>query len=952
MEPYRDRQRGYKRSPASGGYREAAKRVRREDLTITDVSAFDFVNSANQYDSITLTNVTCPDWPGLAQLQQLHTLICINSTIARIPVDLTNLDRLQRIDVHCMSDNAVSISGLVALRVLTFKCSCTVMLSNLPALQMLDIDGATIQVGLPEFPSAVAIAFRRTRFLVDPCFALSTRVETVTLEACMMPVAAFPASVRHVSLAYCNVDHTTMPLCRLKSLVLKGNTGNAIPAFVADDLEMLTIIRCVFMDNTIPEFPNLCELHLEGVTEYPAWISTLQKLWKVTWGSADVVTCAHPLPASVTELCIDGLTLNHRGDLAQLVNPGLRTLSMQRVLIHDDDNSRYNLDGFPRLVTLRTDDTDMAMLTYDPTFDSLRNLEHLSTGCVLLSRLRLSFMPRLQTILVENATLLKSVAALNVLHQLTSFTVTHSAITFPDDTFQYIQLLCSIDLRSSTLLQKLPTSIAALPCLERLNVSLCSMLRELQPIPRLEFLDASSCPLLRTCSLAGMTRLTSAIFSHCPEFLPLTSAAGLGRLKTLLLNGCPKVNFLPPMKDCVQLEILDMSGTYGGAEYELPCLLRLRRLDLSNSHVSDIPDAITRLTQLEHLNLNHCYKLESIVPDLSSMVSLRIFTMCHAAAGMFGPALFSLIMPPSLQVFDATGCFHMTAVTLPDTMTHINITDTCITQLPVHNMRNLQQLNTANSNLTSLGPFHPTNTIASVSVNCTELVRLDCTGLQKCTDLTISSPLLTSIVGISDAVMCNTLVISSCTVLTHVPKGIVYLVNLVMFTLQLCPCISRLPEIFGYMRLLLACNVIDCTLLEALPSSIGYAAALTSLVVTQCPQLRALPRSIGHLAAAQLTITDCNAIAEPTQAIVAMGSDRIKEYFRTKYPLTEEWTRDCDFMDNGIRAAMRAVIMRIYREDPMYHHDEMIEQTFGSFTRQDAMDIHNAGLPRDDSDED
>ncbi|KAL6344258.1 hypothetical protein AAG906_037822 [Vitis piasezkii] len=209
--------------------------------------------------------------------------------------------------------------------------------------------------------------------------------------------------------------------------------------------------------------------------------------------------------------------------------------------------------------------------------------------------------------------------------------------------------LDSLCLRDCKNLTSLPSSIFGFKSLATLSCSGCSQLESFPEIPqdmeslRKLFLDGTAIKEIPS-SIQHLRGLQYLHLSNCKNLVNLPeSICNLTSLKELHVQSCPKFKKLPDNLGRLQ-SLLHLSvGPLDSMNFQLPslsglCSLRELQLEACNireipseicylsslvilclggNHFSRIPDGISQLYNLKHLDLSHCKMLQHI-PELPS----------------------------------------------------------------------------------------------------------------------------------------------------------------------------------------------------------------------------------------------------------------------------------------------------------------------------------------------
>lgn len=148
-----------------------------------------------------------------------------------------------------------------------------------------------------------------------------------------------------------------------------------------------------------------------------------------------------------------------------------------------------------------------------------------------------------------------SLSSISDLSTLTSLCISHNVeqTSLPDEMFKRLAYLESMSISSFKKLKELPTSLASLTALKRLDIRSCHSLEGL-PEQVLEGLTSlteffiQDCEMLKTLSegLQHLTTLTRLVVALCPEMVTLPfGIQNLHSLQSLVIWNCPRLQSLP-----------------------------------------------------------------------------------------------------------------------------------------------------------------------------------------------------------------------------------------------------------------------------------------------------------------------------------------------------------------------------------------------------------------------
>ncbi|KAF2308871.1 hypothetical protein GH714_022411 [Hevea brasiliensis] len=209
-----------------------------------------------------------------------------------------------------------------------------------------------------------------------------------------------------------------------------------------------------------------------------------------------------------------------------------------------------------------------------------------------------------------------------------------SLVRIKDNSFEHLKLLSYLNL-SNTKVTALP-SVSNLHNLRELLLRNCSCIEKLQNIEgliRLEVLDLSGCRSL--IAIEGepfklMSRLQTLNLSET-KIKCLPSLQNPSNLCHLVLRNCTNLQKLPPLESLSKLEVLDLSGSSSLTEIKAEFLERLTSLeilDLSEIKVEGVltMSSLSNLINLNQLSLKDCSEIEKL-PSLKSLSHLQVLDL-------------------------------------------------------------------------------------------------------------------------------------------------------------------------------------------------------------------------------------------------------------------------------------------------------------------------------------
>ncbi|ESQ39677.1 hypothetical protein EUTSA_v10000742mg [Eutrema salsugineum] len=272
----------------------------------------------------------------------------------------------------------------------------------------------------------------------------------------------------------------------------------------------------------------------------------------------------------------------------------------------------------------------------------------------------------LRVLIIRDCDLLKDIEQLKHLHGLHALEVSgaSSLKKISDDFFKTLSKLQSLHL-SGLQITSSPSSISQLEDLHCLIIRDCPLLEDLpdiQELKLLEVVDISGARGLQTCfdntkgvkknksknkNFYHLKRLQLLDFSESqierlPIFQDSAVADELHSVTRLLLRDCSKLRRLPSLKPLSGLQILDLSGTTSLVEMLEVCFedkKELKTLNLSGTNLSELATTIEELSSLNELLLRNCTNLE-VLPNISKLMNLEVIdvsgcTKLHTIVGSF-----------------------------------------------------------------------------------------------------------------------------------------------------------------------------------------------------------------------------------------------------------------------------------------------------------------------------
>ncbi|KAL0006306.1 hypothetical protein SO802_013867 [Lithocarpus litseifolius] len=227
---------------------------------------------------------------------------------------------------------------------------------------------------------------------------------------------------------------------------------------------------------------------------------------------------------------------------------------------------------------------------------------------------------------------------------------------------KYLTGLTLLNLRDCKSLLSLPDSICCMTSLKTLTLSGCSRLNKLPTnlgnLECLENLEVIGIAIRELpSSVERLTSLTSLNLSDCKDLLSLPDTiCSVTNLKALTLSGCSSLDRLPKkLGNLTGLKELEVNKT---AIRELPSSLEhlsnLTSLSLSDcKELLSIPNVICNMTNIETLTLSGCSKLEDLPKYIGNHIGLKKLEIIGTA--MKEPPS-SIFLIKNLEVLRFHGC--------------------------------------------------------------------------------------------------------------------------------------------------------------------------------------------------------------------------------------------------------------------------------------------------------
>ncbi|XP_058007339.1 disease resistance protein RPV1-like [Hevea brasiliensis] len=403
-------------------------------------------------------------------------------------------------------------------------------------------------------------------------------------------------------------------------------------------------------------------------------------------------------------------------------------------------------------------------------FERMYNLKFLKFYCSIPHQNRVSlsegliFLPEELRLLHWYQYPLKSLLLSSCAENLVDLRLTNSKIKELWNGVQHLGNLKYVDLSDCKDLIRLP-DLSKCPNLEVLDLTLCMSLVEI-PSP-----------------LKHLSKLTTLNLMFCASLCNLPSLLHLESLEVLLMNNCSKIIQFP----------------------EVPC--NVRRLDLSNTAVQQVPSSICCLSHLSKFDLNCLMGLQSLPDSICNLKSLRNIVIYDCANLQDLPENLGNL--ESLEDLFLSGS---AIKELPDSICNLKN----LVELSVETCANLLGLPANLGNLESL-----------------ERLIADGTGIKELPESICNLKNLTK------------LSVNECVYLQSLPENFGNLESLDEFGAR-STGIKELPDSFGNLKELRIIYIGHCMVLHGLPESFGNLESL-ELVMAPGTGIKRLPSSINRL---------------------------------------------------------------------------------------------------------
>lgn len=258
-----------------------------------------------------------------------------------------------------------------------------------------------------------------------------------------------------------------------------------------------------------------------------------------------------------------------------------------------------------------------------PGLENLTNLTHLDiSGCEMFIELpSLEHLTRLTYLDISSCNWLEHLPGLEKLTSLIHLDISSCELFTELPGLENLINLTYLDVSCCDLLTELP-GLEKLTNLIILDISGCEMLSKLpslEHLTSLTYLDVSLCgELIELTGLDNLTNLAHLDISHCGELIELPSLKNLINLTYLNLSWCDQLDRLPGLENLINLTHLNLS--WCDQLDQLPSLENmtdLAELYLGGSGLSQLPDGLGQCKKLQYLDLSemHLSDLPDWIPE-------------------------------------------------------------------------------------------------------------------------------------------------------------------------------------------------------------------------------------------------------------------------------------------------------------------------------------------------
>ena len=257
-------------------------------------------------------------------------------------------------------------------------------------------------------------------------------------------------------------------------------------------------------------------------------------------------------------------------------------------------------------------------------------------------------------------------------------------------------------------------------------------------------------------------------------------------------------------------------------------------LVVTSKGVTQLPESLGQLGELQTLDLSSCSKLTSLPESMGNLTGLQKLDLCGCSGLLSLP--WELGQLTGLQTLYITDCSGLTSI--PNSLNWLTPQSldlsgcSGLTCLP-KDLDWFRQLETLDLRGCSSLPSLPNG----MGV-CSGLKTLD---LRGCSSLTSLPDSMGSLINL------RTLRLEGCRSLTSLPDSMGSLINLRTLRLEGCRSLTSLPKSLGWLIGLQTLNLKHCRSLTSLPEHLGWLSGLDALDLDGCDDLPCLPDSVAKL---------------------------------------------------------------------------------------------------------
>ncbi|XP_016650480.1 PREDICTED: TMV resistance protein N [Prunus mume] len=215
-------------------------------------------------------------------------------------------------------------------------------------------------------------------------------------------------------------------------------------------------------------------------------------------------------------------------------------------------------------------------------------------------------------------------------------------------------------------LTRLPSNNCELKVSGTFSLCGCNSFCEFSELPRnITVLDLSFTAIEELpSSIETVFGLTAIKLTYCKSLVSLPNIWKLKSLKSLDLRHCSKFKNFPEISEAIEhLEFLNLSGTMvKKVPPSIGSLVALRKLDIAECSIQEIPNDLFCLTSLQELNLSRTL-IKSIPASIEQAPQLSRLSLIGCKKLKSLPKL-----PPLLQCLQAHGCTSLKTVSSSSTL--------------------------------------------------------------------------------------------------------------------------------------------------------------------------------------------------------------------------------------------------------------------------------------------